>query len=234
MANETILIVDDSLEIVRVLREYMLSPLGYHVLSAADGKEGLAQALAHAPDLILLDMNMPHMSGMEMLVALRQTECEAPVIFMTLHGSESVAVEAFRLGVCNYLIKPFTSEEVQRAVDAALRESRLAQEKETLTRNMIATETIRQTTVTLAHYINNYLMTLMGGLSLLEEAVESELFEPPLRQIITESRNSAVKIEAVLRVLQRVTKAQDSTYHGQIKMIDVEAALQEELKRNQP
>jgi DNA-binding response OmpR family regulator len=230
MAHETILVVDDNTEIVRVLTDYMLSPLGYQILAAANGKEGLKLAVNQAPDLILLDMNMPYMSGMEMLTALRQTDCRAPVIFMTLHGSESVAVEAFRLGVCNYLIKPFSGEEVQSAVDAALREGRLAREKEALTRNMIATETIRQTTVTLAHYINNALMTLMGGLSLIEEELKPQA-EPKLLQIISESYDSASKIEAILRVLQQVTKAQESTYHGELKMIDIEAALQEELRR---
>jgi DNA-binding response OmpR family regulator len=110
MADETILVVDDSLEIARVLDEYMLTPQGYKVLHAGNGQKGLAQAIAHNPDLILLDMNMPRMSGIEMLEQLRQTDYKAPVIFMTMHGSERVAVDAFRLGVSNYLIKPFAPE----------------------------------------------------------------------------------------------------------------------------
>ncbi len=232
MSGETILIVDDSRDIARVLKDHMLLPRGYRVLYAPDGQQGLLTATSTDPDLILLDMNMPNMSGIEMLEALRETECKAPVIFMTLHGSESVAVEAFRLGVCNYLIKPFTPEEVHAAIDDALSMKRLALEKEELTRSVIATETVRQTTVTLAHYVNNYLMSLMGGLSLLEEQAEKEHVDiVEIIEVVKNSRLSATKIAAVLRVLQRVTNVNASTYHGAIKMIDVETALQEELER---
>lgn len=231
MANETILVVDDSREIVRVLREHILAPLGYQVIYGTDGEQGLQLAVAHQPDLILLDMNMPHMSGMEMLQALRQTDCVAPVIFMTMHGSESVAVEAFRLGVRNYLMKPFTAREIQQAVDDALRATRLAREKEALERSIIETETARQTTVTLAHYINNYLTSLISGLSLLEEDLKADSIDPDLNTIARQCGDSAAKIGAVMRVLQRVTDIQGVTYHGEIKMIDIETALQEELDR---
>jgi len=231
MANETILVVDDSREIVRILKEHMLTPLGYQVIHGADGRQGLDLAVESQPDLILLDMNMPHMTGMEMLQALRQTDCVAPVIFMTMHGSESVAVEAFRLGVRNYLMKPFTAREIQQAVDDALRATRLAREKEALERSIIETETVRQTTVTLAHYINNYLTSLISGLSLLEEDLEDESIEPDLSAIARQCGDSAAKIGAVMRVLQRVTNIQGVTYHGQVKMIDIETALQEEFTR---
>src|SRR5512138_3636280 len=147
MARETILVVDDSEEMVRFLED-LLTPQGYRVISTGDGKSGLTMAVARKPDLIMLDMSMPRMTGMEMLKALRQTECQAPVIFMTMHGSESIAVEAFRLGVRDYLPKPFSIEDALEAVNGALQETRLAREKEELTRNLIAAETVRQTVVT--------------------------------------------------------------------------------------
>ena len=230
MPNETILVVDDSAEMVRFLKEYVLGPQGYRVLNAGDGQTGLEMAVAHKPDLIMLDMSMPRMTGMEMLAALRQTDCQAPVIFMTMHGSESVAVEAFRLGVRDYLSKPFTIEQVERSVDRALQETRLAREKEELTRNLIAAETARQTVVTLSHYINNRLMVVDGGLTLLQENLEQELRNnSKLARIMRDSSASVTYIAAVLRVLQRVTSVKQITYHGQTRMIDIEAALREEL-----
>ena len=230
MAHETILVVDDSAEMVGFLREYILSPQGYRMLSAGDGQTGLEMAVAHKPDLIMLDMSMPRMTGMEMLAALRQTDCRAPVIFMTMHGSEIVAVEAFRLGVRDYLAKPFTVEEVQQAVDRALQETRLAREKEELTRNLIAAETVRQTVVTLSHYINNRLMVVDGGLTLLQENLEQELRNnPKLARIMRDSSASVAHIAAVLRVLERVTSVQQTAYDRRTRMIDIEAALREEL-----
>lgn len=234
MTNETILVVDDSAEIVRILKEYMLTPLGYQVISAADGLSGLDLAVAHQPDLIMLDMHLPHMDGVEVLTALRQTECQAPVIFMTMHGSESIVAEVFRLGVRDYLAKPFTTDEVQQAVDRALQETRLTRAREELTRNLIASETIRQTAVTLAHYINNQLMVLSGNLALLEETLQQKFSEQPaLQKIVQDSQKSAVQIGAVLRVLQRTTKAKETIYHGQIRMVDIEAELREEMMRLQ-
>jgi DNA-binding response OmpR family regulator len=232
MAHEIILVVDDSIQMVRFLDEYVLAPQGYHVISASNGKSGLEMAVAQKPDLIMLDMSMPRMTGMEMLTALRQTECRAPVIFMTMHGSESIAVEAFRLGVRDYLAKPFTVEEVQQAVDHALQETRLAREKDELTRSLIAAETVRQTVVTLSHYINNRLMVLDGGLTLLQENLEQELgANPTLARVMRDSNASVSQIAAVLRVLQRVTAVKQTTYHGQTRMIDIETALREELAR---
>lgn len=104
MTQETILVVDDSPDIVRVLTGHILKPLGYKTLQAADGRAGLEMATNHTIDLIMLDNNMPHMTGLEVLTSLRQAECETPVILMTMHGSESLVVKAFRLGMRDYLI----------------------------------------------------------------------------------------------------------------------------------
>ena len=93
MAQETVLVVDDSTEMHRILKTYILEPLGYRVLTAVDGEVGLRLAVAQNPDLILLDMNMPRVSGLEMLAALRNTTCKSPVIFMTVEGSEQIDLE---------------------------------------------------------------------------------------------------------------------------------------------
>lgn len=231
MPDETILVVDDSFEFARTVINYMLTPMGYRTLHASDGKKGLQIALSHSPDLILLDMNMPRMSGLETLTALRQANCQAPVIFMTMHGSEIIAVSAFRLGVRDYLNKPFSAADLQRAIDAALQESRLTREKEDLARNLLVSETIRQTVVTLSHYINNNLMILSSSLELLADMLPPE--NSATTQIIKDSKMGTKKIEAVIRVLQRVSKAELTTYHGQVKMIDIEQALREELASDQ-
>jgi CheY-like chemotaxis protein len=232
MAHEIILVVDDSGEMVRFLREYVLAPQGYRVIDASNGASGLKAAVRHAPDLILLDMSMPRMTGMEMLAALRQTDCQAPVIFMTMHGSESIAVEAFRLGVRDYLAKPFTAEEAREAVERALAETRLAREKEELTRNLIAAETARQTVVTLSHYINNHLMVLSGGLTLIQGTLQEQSSpQAELATILHDCEASVTHIGAVMRVLKSVTEVKPTTYYGRTQMIDIDAALREELNQ---
>ncbi len=137
MAGEKVLVVDDRAENVEFVVEYVLTPNGYQAITAEDGEEGLHLALTEDPDLILLDLQMPRMSGIEVLEALRAQGRQIPVILMTFHGSEAVAVQVFRLGVKDYIIKPFKVEEMLRAIEKALTEVRLRREKEQLTARLM-------------------------------------------------------------------------------------------------
>ena len=130
--SERVLVVDDSVEVQEALRDLVLEPAGYRVLTARDGEEGLRLAKEEQPDLIILDEQMPGIDGLQFLRALREQGLSIPVIFMTAHGSEGLAVQAFRLGVRDYIIKPFEPEEMARAVEQALREVRLLRERDSL------------------------------------------------------------------------------------------------------
>lgn len=148
MARERVLIIDDSADIRSFLQDMVLGPRGYVVTTATDGQSGLELALAQQPDLILLDVNMPRMTGLEVLEALREHGFSAPVILMTFYGSENIAVQAFRLGVRDYVRKPFEVGEVLEAIDRALTESRLRQERERLMRELAVTNQQLQRRVT--------------------------------------------------------------------------------------
>ncbi len=131
-ARERVLVVDDSAEIQAVLREMVLEPAGYRALLASDGTEGLRLAEEERPDLIILDEQMPGLTGIQLLRELRKRGLSIPVIFMTAHGSEGLAVQAFRLGVRDYIIKPFEPEEMAQSVERALEEVRLRRERDRL------------------------------------------------------------------------------------------------------
>lgn len=137
MTAETILVVDDSKENRDFIVQYVLKPNGYQCLVAKDGRDGLAMALKHRPDLILLDYNMPRLNGAGVLKALDEQDVNIPVILMTFHGSEDIAVEVFRLGVRDYVMKPFYPEDMERAISKSLAEARLTREKEALTNRLI-------------------------------------------------------------------------------------------------
>jgi len=124
---ERVLVIDDSAEVREVIRELILEPAGYLMLSASDGKDGLRVALDGKPDLIILDEQMPGMTGVQILQTLREQGLHIPVIFMTCHGSEELAVQVFRLGALDYVIKPFEPEEMTRAVERALDRSKARQ-----------------------------------------------------------------------------------------------------------
>jgi two-component system alkaline phosphatase synthesis response regulator PhoP len=96
MANELVLII---LILpgknVRYLIEYVLEPNGYRVLVTGDGEEGLELAQNKQPDLVLMDMQLPAMTAMEVLYALNNTQVNIPVIVMTPQSSETLAVQVF-------------------------------------------------------------------------------------------------------------------------------------------
>lgn len=137
MANELILIIDDSSQIIKFITDYILEPHNYRYLVAQDGAAGLKLAIEHQPDLILLDLNMPKMTGTEVLEAFNTRAINTPVIVMTFHGSEPLAVKTFRMGVKDYLLKPFTDEELLQAIGRALTEQRLRQERDELTKRLL-------------------------------------------------------------------------------------------------
>jgi two-component system NtrC family sensor kinase len=122
---EEILVIDDSEHVSRMLAQTVLPELGYRAAIALTAKSGLERLRARLPDLILLDLQLPDMNGLDFLRILTQEGIDVPVILMTAHGSEMIAVEAFRLGARNYLIKPFSDNEAREVIDQALRERRL-------------------------------------------------------------------------------------------------------------
>ncbi|MCB0026933.1 MAG: response regulator, partial [Anaerolineales bacterium] len=114
------------------MSQSILKPKNFEVIIADDGIKGLELALTAAPDLIITDNQMPGMTGLELLSALKQRGVGIPAILMTAHGSEQIAVEAFRLGIRDYVIKPFEPEDMYEAIESALREARLEKERDDL------------------------------------------------------------------------------------------------------
>lgn len=138
MANERVLIIDNSTQTIDFIMNYVLKPNNYRVLVAQDGEVGLKTAIEQQPDLILLDMSMPRMNGLEVLDALNTQNIKIPVIVMTFHGSETLAVQAFRMGIKDYILKPFTVSEMLESIERALTEVRLRQERDELTQRLMA------------------------------------------------------------------------------------------------
>lgn len=120
----TVLIIEDRRENIVFIANNILKPMGYDVITAMDGRTGLAKAQEEEPDLIITDLKLPKMSGLEVLSQLRKNKINIPTIVMTFHGTEDTAMRALRLGARDYLIKPFTIEEMQAAIKRALRSSK--------------------------------------------------------------------------------------------------------------
>jgi two-component system KDP operon response regulator KdpE len=119
MNEATILVVDDEPQIRRVLRA-TLSSRGYVIVDATTGEEGIELARKDKPDLILLDVNMPGMGGLEACREIRRGS-NAPIIMLTVRNAERDKVAALDAGADDYVVKPFGIEELLARVRAALR-----------------------------------------------------------------------------------------------------------------
>ncbi len=131
MPQEKILIVEDEKDLSAMM-ETMMQSNGYRTAVARDGVEGLNLALRERPDLILLDLQLPKMDGMEVLRDLRKQQMYFPVVLVTAWRTEKLVLDALRLGVKDYITKPFTMHDMLDAVQRALTEGRLRRERDTL------------------------------------------------------------------------------------------------------
>lgn len=124
MASERVLLIEDDPSIVAGL-ELNLSLEGYEVVSATDGKTGLRLAQEKKADVILLDLMLPGVNGLEVLRQLRRRDAEVPVLILTALGEEHDRVLGLQLGADDYISKPFGLGELRARLNAALRRKRL-------------------------------------------------------------------------------------------------------------
>jgi two-component system, chemotaxis family, chemotaxis protein CheY len=116
------LVVDDSSTMRRIIIN-TLSKLGHQdVLEAANGREGIERLASADVDLVITDWNMPEMSGIDFVRALRGMERAStlPVLMVTTNAAKDDIVEALRAGVNNYVVKPFTPDTIKEKIDAVL------------------------------------------------------------------------------------------------------------------
>jgi two-component system NtrC family response regulator len=132
---ETILIVDDEKNYLLVLQA-LLADAGYEVITCDNASEALEVITSHDLDLVITDMRMPGVDGMEFLVQLRGLQPEIPVIMMTAYATVEKAVEAMKRGAFDYITKPFKNEELILTIRKALEMHRLKQQNRLLSQEL--------------------------------------------------------------------------------------------------
>jgi DNA-binding response OmpR family regulator len=189
--SELVLVVEDNHSVRAVLCE-MLQGHGFLVAEAHAGWKALELAEKSPPEVLLLDWQLPDISGLDVLRALRAGGCQSPAILMTGYGSEELAMVALRLGVRNYLLKPFSKNELLNAVELALAESRLRR------KNTLLIEQLAQATQHLdehAHQIVLVKATLAKLTFLIGELKQRR------------RKNWATRVEEALQYIQQVAEA---------------------------
>lgn len=130
MSKQTILVVDDEQDLLDLI-EYNLRQEGYNVLKAENGKDGIQAAKEHMPDLVLLDIMMPQMDGIEVCDRMREdpTLSHIPIIFLTARSDEKTEIEGLNKGADDFITKPISTSKLISRIKAVLRRFDETEEK---------------------------------------------------------------------------------------------------------
>lgn len=122
MSKQTILVVDDERDLLDLI-EYNLKKEGFKVLKAENGEEGISKAKEHKPDLILLDIMMPKMDGLEAVEIMRKDDDlkKTPIIFLTARSDEKTEIDGLNKGGDDYITKPISTTKLVSRIKAVLR-----------------------------------------------------------------------------------------------------------------
>lgn len=123
-----LLLIDDDPDLIRVQAAHTLAPLDVQICVARDGAEGLKGLAAESPDVILLDMRLPDLTGLEVYQRIREIDARIPVIFITATTAADTAIAAMQQGAYDYLFKPLDPQQLRRVVSQALQLARLMHE----------------------------------------------------------------------------------------------------------
>lgn len=159
---EKILIVDDEPDIAQILKLH-LEEFGYATNWAADGESALKQLQSNGHDLVLLDVRMPGISGVEVLQRLRATDLDTSVIMMTAHGNESLVVECMKAGAADYVAKPFDIDDLMIRMKRALENQHTVKQKKKLEQEK------EDFIFMLSHDMKNPITAVIGSIDIMRE-----------------------------------------------------------------
>ena len=226
-----ILAVDDMPLHLDYLQEE-LTHLGHEVITAGDGQEALRAISEQEPDIVLLDLSMPGMDGLQVLQVLRKEEAyeSLPVIMLTARKEYEDRIAGLDAGADDYITKPFHIGEVSARIKALMRirdlqESVLEREK-----TLAQLRGVGQTLVTLAHHLNNATQSISGTAQLAGNDPENAELSAQLRQVAIRQTE---KISAVLQALQHMVDGVEihtADYAGEPdSMLDIESELKQRI-----
>jgi len=221
----TILVIDDSpadVEIVRRLLE-QIDSWEIHFLAFHDSKEGRAEAVKGKADLIFLDYMLGSETGLEVLNAMEDDGCFLPVIMLTGHGSEEIAVEAMKAGVSDYLVKGrITSESLRLVISNALQKFKMQWEIEEQRKALLDAERQRvmmESVAAACHHFAQPLTTMLSNLQMLAKGEGIE--EPPKSLMFEQCLKAAEIMKGILNKFQEVREYRTRPYLADTKILDI-------------
>jgi signal transduction histidine kinase len=212
MMSSRIFVVDDEPDIAEVLSD-RLQGMGHEVITASDGSAALAALRKEHPALVLLDIQMPKVSGMDVLRCVRKEWPDLPVVVMTAHGTIALAVEAMKEGAADFITKPFESDQLDTVIAKALERKELRDEVGRLLGDI-------------SHEVKNLLMPVVCGVGILEselgdlfermpemEAVKAEESHKLCDEVIEMLRSTARRLQDRMKEIADYVKSMNAPPH---------------------
>jgi two-component system sensor histidine kinase/response regulator len=221
----TILVIDDNPADVEIVRRLLqqIDSWEIHFFASYDSKEGRAEVAKGKADLILLDYMLDSETGLEVLNAIKDEGCFLPVIMLTGHGNEEIAVEAMKAGVSDYLVKGrITPESLRLAISNALQKFQMQREIEEQRKALLDAERQRvmmESVGAACHHFAQPLTTMLNYLQMLakgegiEESQKSPMFEQCLK--------AAENMKVILNKFQEVREYRTRPYLAETQILDI-------------
>ncbi len=178
-SRERILLVENDPEISDLVARQTLQSLGYQVQVARTVESAIQEVTRYAPDVIITNLNLPDLSGKDLIVALTSQAVTVPIIVIAQKGMEADLIQAFRLGASDYLLSPMREAEVVSAVERVFKQIRARRERETLARQLKQTndelqQRVRELTTIFA--IGKAVTSITNQRELFEKIIEGAVY----------------------------------------------------------
>ncbi len=211
MDKKTILIIDDE-QINLDLFDAMLSRLGFHILTASCGEEGLDMIKKYIPDLIVLDNIMPRLTGWELTKMLKEDEAFAafkdiPIIMFSAMDAVKDKIEGYELGIDDYIIKPFNFSEVLARIRAVLRSHELSRQVLLREKRLALTDSLNKSLVFFTEHLKQPVIDLIDSAKNLDVA-DPGAVESFKQQVLVETEHT---LAALGGLEDEVKELQEST-----------------------
>ena len=225
MDKNKILIIDDE-QINLDFFDVMLTRLGFTVLMAVDGEEGLEMIREHNPDLIILDNIMPRLTGWELTKMLKRDEAFAeyrdiPIIMFSAMDAVKDKIEGFELGIDDYIIKPFNFSEVLARIRAVLRNHELSRQVILREKRLALTDSLNKSLVYFTEHLKAPVLGLVDSAKSLD-ASDSKAVEAFKQQVLAETEQTLAALGGLGDEVKALQKSEGHVRKAELSLTELE------------
>ena len=233
MDKNKILIIDDE-QINLDFFDVMLTRLGFEVLMAVDGEEGLEMIREHVPDLIILDNIMPRLTGWELTKLLKRDEAYAeyrdiPIIMFSAMDAVKDKIEGFELGIDDYIIKPFNFSEVLARIRAVLRNHELSRQVVLREKRLALTDSLNKSLIYFTEHLKVPVLGLMEAARSLDVS-DRKSVESFKHQVVAEAEQTLAALGGLEDEVEDLQRTEGNVKEAELSMNELEERFREHFR----